>query len=309
MIESGGGNVGSRGANSLQAFEFELPLVSDENTMPLVSAIITTHNRSHLLNRAIESVLKQTYERYELIVVDDASSDRTPEILHQYEIAGSLRIVRIETSRGANHARNQGTVVASGEYLAFLDDDDVWMPEKLSRQIQIFQSSDDVVLVGSWYLKGGHLERRSSIVSYPELLSDNILGSFSNCMFRKSDVEFVGGMDESLQNAQDWDLWLRLGELGSIFVVQECLVDYSISEPDRITVRRDRRSHYANYMAVVCRHKHKMSYWQLQMHRSLVAYHTTPKTHKLTRLYRGAYYGLTREISKVFPARKSGDIL
>ncbi|MCH8992196.1 MAG: glycosyltransferase family 2 protein, partial [Acidobacteria bacterium] len=99
--------------------------------MPKVTAIITTHNRSHLLPRAIESVINQTFKDFQLIVVDDASVDETPEIIQQYESKGSVLGIRIERSRGANHARNQGAEAATGEYLAYLDDDDFWFPNKL----------------------------------------------------------------------------------------------------------------------------------------------------------------------------------
>jgi len=267
--------------------------------MPVVSAIITAHDRSHLLPGAIESVLAQTFGDYELIVVDDASADETPQILRRYEAEGCLRSVRINQSRGANHARSQGVETAIGEYLAFLDDDDLWLPHKLERQVQVFQSVNGVALVGSWFLKQGRVQTLTSRVSYNALLSRNVLSSFSNCMFRKRDLMAVGGMDETLQNSQDWDLWLRLGEFGQIVVVPECLVHYNTDQLDRITDRRDRTAYYANYLAVVKRHQHKMGLWQRRMHHCLVAYHTTSKSRRLARVYRGALYLLCRMVDRI----------
>lgn len=96
--------------------------------MKLVSAIITTHNRLSLLKRAVESALSQTYKNIEVIVVDDASTDGTPEYCNELP----LRYIYIpkEESRGGNHARNLGILAAKGEYVAFLDDDDYWLPRK-----------------------------------------------------------------------------------------------------------------------------------------------------------------------------------
>ena len=271
--------------------------------MPTVSAIITTHNRSHLLARAVDSVLNQTYRDFELIVVDDASSDDTPEIMKRYDARGDVTSIRISESRGANHARNQGANAASGEYLAYLDDDDLWLPTKLERQANALESAGDVALVGAWFHIRGRVQRLPGVIPYGRLLSQNVTGSFSNCMFRKMDLVSVGGMDESLRNAQDWDLWLKLGELGKVVVVPECLVRYNTEETDRISVRADRSIYYGSYMAVVRRHQHKMGTWQRLMHYSLAGYHTTPSSNRIRKAYMGIYYqalhGLDRMLAKV----------
>ncbi len=106
----------------------------------LVSAIITTHNRIDLLPRAIKSVQEQTYPSIELIVVDDASSDGTNEYCHKQ----SLQYMHIpkEESKGGNHARNLGVLAAKGEYIAFLDDDDYWLPTKIEKQMDLIKAKD-----------------------------------------------------------------------------------------------------------------------------------------------------------------------
>lgn len=267
--------------------------------MPLVSVIITTHNRVHLLPIAINSVLWQTFKDFELIVVDDVSSDDTPEIIKDYENKGYLQGLRIENSEGANHARNQGIKMAKGEYVAFLDDDDWWFPNKLERQVQIFNTNKDVVIVGCWFLLRNQVKRLPEQISYRRFLSINAIGGFSMCIFRRRDVLAVGGLDENLQNSQDWDLWLSLIERGKVIIIPECLVYYNTNNVNRITKYEDRASYYANYLAVVKRHEHKMSFWTKQRHYSLVGYHTTPKFKKPFKIYWVSYYFFARMIDDI----------
>ena len=103
----------------------------------LVSAIITTHDRHDLLVRAVKSVLSQTYKNLELIVVDDASDQRADELLKEF----NLQYIYIpkEESKGGNHARNTGILAAKGEYVAFLDDDDYWLPMKIEEQMAVME--------------------------------------------------------------------------------------------------------------------------------------------------------------------------
>src|SRR5438132_12765470 len=109
-------------------------------TAPTVSVIIATHNRARLLRRAIHSVLAQTFEDWELLVVDDGSTDNTETIAVSLQ---DLRIcyLRHEVNRGLSAARNTGIRISRGEYVAFLDDDDEWLPKKLERELEVFRSS------------------------------------------------------------------------------------------------------------------------------------------------------------------------
>ena len=110
-------------------------------TSESVSIIVPTHNRAHLLQRAIQSVLAQTHTNWELIIVDDASRDATPALLDSLK-GGRIRAVRHDTARGPAGARNAGILAAGAtEFIAFLDDDDEWMPEKLERQLALFRNS------------------------------------------------------------------------------------------------------------------------------------------------------------------------
>ena len=114
----------------------------------LVSVVIPTHNRADLLPRAIDSVLNQTYSNFEIIVVSDGSTDNTEEVVKSYSDKDSrIRFIGYSPARGGNIARNTGIEAAKGEYVAFLDDDDEWMPEKLKKQIKVMESNPDIGLV------------------------------------------------------------------------------------------------------------------------------------------------------------------
>ena len=270
-----------------------------ENHNPTVSVIITTHNRCNLLPRAIDKVLGQTLKDYELIMVDDASSDNTQRVIEEYQNKIPLKSLRINNSKGANHARNQGLKIASGKYIALLDDDDWWFPRKLERQVRVLNANKNVAIVGCWYLLRNQIKRLPQKISYRALLSHNFIGSFSIGMFRKKDILAIGGLDETLQNAQDIDCWLRLAERGEVAVIPECLVYFDTSLTDRITSKKNLKDYYKNYLNMVRHHEQKMCVWTKQRHYSLVSYHMTPGTKKLFKLYRGSYYFLTRLIDNI----------
>src|SRR5678815_5471292 len=115
--------------------------------MPKVSVVIPTRNRAEFLRAAIQSVLNQTFQGFEIIVVDDASEDKTPEIVRTFTDT-RMTYVRHDTNKGQGVTRNDGISRASGEFIALLDDDDEWLPGKLEKQIRVLDSSrSDVGLV------------------------------------------------------------------------------------------------------------------------------------------------------------------
>src|ERR1700759_5182615 len=111
--------------------------------LPLVSVVIPTFNRRHLILRALQSVVEQTYPHLEVIVVDDASTDGTVEFLESKHFNVPLRVIRIEQNSGPSAARNKGIACASGKYVALLDSDDYWLPGKLARQVEVAERSLD----------------------------------------------------------------------------------------------------------------------------------------------------------------------
>jgi glycosyltransferase involved in cell wall biosynthesis len=204
--------------------------------VPRVSVIIPTHNRAEFLATAIRSVLKQTFEDFELIVVDDASSDTTPQIVASFRDP-RVHYIRHDQNRGGAAARNTGIVNSNAEYVAFLDDDDEWYPEKLTRQMQIMLASQPEV--GAVYTGYRVVDRATGKVCarmiptrrgdlYRELLKANPIGGTSSVLLKKTCLEKVGLFDENLPSFQDRDLWIRFSREFHFNYVQQPLLDYFI---------------------------------------------------------------------------------
>src|SRR5260370_5782653 len=194
-----------------------------------VSVVIPTHNRAVLVRQAIDSVLSQTDPAREIFVVDDGSTDDTQKQLATY---GDRIRVMYHPQGGVAAARNQALRVAAGQWIGFLDDDDVWLPTKLERQMALIQQNPELGLVQcSDYAVGDHLnilyprtispENRGDI--FERLLMGNFI--FQSCVLVRRDVlEKAGYMDPVLRFAPDWDLWLKIGAKYSTDFVAEPLV-------------------------------------------------------------------------------------
>ncbi len=198
--------------------------------MPIVSVIIPTYNRSNLLDRAIRSVLAQSFTDFELIVVDDASTDDTQSLVGAVNYS-RIKIIRHERNKGAPAARNTGIKVSQGEYIGFLDDDDEWLPKKLEKQLEAFQSSfDDVSLVytGFYFASGKNGSRLAQITPtlkgdiYLDLLRRNIPAG-NTSLIRKHCFAKCGLFDETLPSCQDWDMWIRISKFYKFDFVAEAL--------------------------------------------------------------------------------------
>ena len=182
---------------------------------PLVSVVVPAFNSADYIDEAIESVLSQTFQNFELIVVDDGSTDATLDVLNRY--AHCIQLVS-QSNRGAAAARNAGVEIARGELIAFLDADDTFFPEKLAKQVALFERSPSLgMVVSGWELVTISGERISSVKSWehrPQLdLETAVLfkpARPSATMLRKKWFEQVGGFDNKLSSAEDLDLLLRL---------------------------------------------------------------------------------------------------
>ncbi len=199
----------------------------------MVSVVIPTHNRVDLLPRAIESVLNQTYKDIELIVVSDGSTDGTDELMAKYANDSRIKYINYKPAQGGNYARNTGIKAAKGEYIAFLDDDDEWFPNKLEEQLEVIESHDNIGLVYT----GTHVIYADEGVEYPsiphasgdlsvKILWANCVGSTTTVMVRKSVLDKVGIFDEKLPALQDYDLWIRICQESRVGVVSKELVNY-----------------------------------------------------------------------------------
>ena len=207
--------------------------------MPLVSAIIPTYNRACVLERAIRSVLNQTFRDFELIVVDDGSSDGTAKILSRFD--GRLTAV-CQKNRGVSAARNAGIAHAQGELLAFLDSDDEWLPDKLARQVAVFDPARQRFVCHTdelWRLNGQEVRQkpihRKQGGHFFERALERCLISPSSVMLSRALLERVGSFDETLPAAEDYDLWLRITAFHEVAFIPEPLVVKHGGQPDQLS--------------------------------------------------------------------------
>jgi glycosyltransferase involved in cell wall biosynthesis len=182
--------------------------------IPQVSVIIPTYNRAWCLREAVDSVLTQNFRDFELIVVDDGSTDDTPRLLQEY--GDAIRVFRQE-NRGVSAARNAGISVSRGALIAFLDSDDLWLQGKLARQVEFFKAHADALICQTeeiWVRNGRRVNpgkrhrKRGGMIFEPSL--DLCLVSPSAVMVRRELFDRVGLFDESLPACEDYDLWLRV---------------------------------------------------------------------------------------------------
>ena len=212
---------------------------------PLVSVVIPTYDRPEYLERAVRSVAEQTYSSIELVVVDDSSPIPAAETLNGIDTDGISEVdcIRHDENRGANAARNSGIRHATGEFVAFLDDDDRWLPEKVSRQVRRFESGSSdlgVVTVDSRIVDGDGKQlglARSSVQgdAVKTLLYGGIVGSFSRVMVRSNTISRAGVLDEALPSWQDREWYLRLAQHCTFASEDEVLVERRIDANGRIS--------------------------------------------------------------------------
>lgn len=207
---------------------------------PVVSVIIPTYNRAHLLRRTLDSVRAQTFADFEVLVVDDGSTDDTEAVVTGYDDA-RVRYLRQPENRGVSAARNRGLREVRGEFIAFLDSDDEWLPDKLARQVARFRElPEEVGLVytgvESVFGDGSRqvdLPKWRGDVYRMMLLKNVIHGGGSNVMLRRNVVASVGFFDEALPAIEDYDYWLRVTRFFRIDFVEEALIRYH--EPLNVT--------------------------------------------------------------------------
>ncbi len=212
-----------------------------KNNNPKVSVIIPTYNRANLLPRAIESVLKQTFKDFELIIVDDGSTDNTKEIVNNYiKKDNRIKYIYQENSGGPAKPKNTGIKIAKGKYIAFLDSDDEWFINKLKKQYHLYEDNknNNVGLIGceaisinnetkeKKYIKSiKYIEARS-----PEVLKKTIPKSFSSVMINKNVFKEIGLIDEKIKICDDFELYIRISRKYNFLFIQEPLFNYYVHE-------------------------------------------------------------------------------
>ena len=202
--------------------------------MPKVSVIIPTFNRARYIREAIDSVLSQAYQSYEIVVIDDGSTDSTREVLAPY---GNKIKYFYQENKGLSNARNHGIRESCGEYIALLDSDDLWLPEKLEKQVALLDENPEAAFVCSdtyvidtlgevikVWKKGRHHQE-----TFESLYESNYV-YVSTTLIRRQCLDTVGYFDEGLSFSEDYDLWLRLSGRYTFKHMPACLAKYRVHE-------------------------------------------------------------------------------
>ncbi|MGE0267433.1 MAG: glycosyltransferase family 2 protein [Candidatus Omnitrophota bacterium] len=225
---------------------------------PLVSIVTPTFNRSRFIDRLVKNVLAQTYQDFELVLVDDGSTDNTRELVDRWikENPGRIQYV-YQPNQGSGAARNNGIKQAKGKYIAFLDSDDEWTPDYLDKIMTVLEKGEfqwtvtgarridigkdgrelDTKLIRCHLQEFSHFFKRELNV-YEALLTGNVVGETSRIAVLKQALLAVGGFRDHLKLSQDYELWLRLAKAGyKLFITDEPLVLYRKSV-DSVTKTR-----------------------------------------------------------------------
>lgn len=232
---------------------------------PLISVIVPTHNRADLLPEALRSVLAQTFTDWELIVMDDASTDDTESVVAEFaQRDGRIRYVRNEKNLGIARNRNEGLAQARGRLIAMLDSDDVWLDHwKLEKQADFLATNPGHVIVGTYACVMD--ENGKNCGSFEFETSDAAIRAHmlrrnqfvqSSLLYRKVAAMQVGGYDSSYTVADDYDLWLKMGAEGKLAVIPEYMTGYrehsgGITKTKRVLAARE-------HLSII--RKHKLAY-------------------------------------------------
>jgi len=219
------------------------------NLSPKVSVIIPTHNRPQLIRRALKSVLSQTYQNIEVIIIDGSPNNETEKVIQPYLTDSRIRYfheldVHTNTVKDRGKiakARNRAVRIAQGKYIAPLDDDDFWCDrDKLEKQIKFLEEYPDYTLCGGGVIvlnEENPQKILESVKLYPnkdeEIRRAMLIGDIfttSTIVFKKKDWEIVGGYDAIHPLGEDWDFYLKLGKLGKLYNFQEPFVCFSLSQ-------------------------------------------------------------------------------
>ncbi|HEY8554864.1 MAG TPA: glycosyltransferase family 2 protein [Burkholderiales bacterium] len=201
---------------------------------PLVSVVIPTCNRAALARRAVESVLRQSYTSLEIIVVDDASSDGTGDMVRSLGDP-RIRYLRHEERRGGSAARNTGIRAATGEFIAFLDDDDEWEPHKTEEHLRALSGYDAVLCSSSVADETEHAGASPVPIRPEDLRRSPYARGGVGVLMARADVMRDVMFDESLPKCQDWDVFIRIARKYRLGFLDRALVKYNDGGHDRIS--------------------------------------------------------------------------
>jgi glycosyltransferase involved in cell wall biosynthesis len=226
--------------DAAETFEFYNPMeITLKSENPAVSVIIPAFNRAWCLGDTLRSVWSQTFRNYEVIVVDDGSTDGTAALLRQFS---QVRVHRWEDNRGVSAARNLGIQMARGEWICFLDSDDQWVENKLQVQVDLMQAHPEcpASYTDEFWVRNGvrvnpkNKHRKYSGEIFRQCLPLCII-SPSSIMMRASVLETIGGFDTDLAACEDYDLWLRLASRYPVYFIAEKLIIKTGGHADQLS--------------------------------------------------------------------------
>jgi glycosyltransferase involved in cell wall biosynthesis len=196
---------------------------------PKVSVLMSVYNGEKFIDRAISSILNQTFDEFEFIIVDDGSTDNTPNILHRYARDDKRIHIITQRNKGLTISLNIGAKVARGKYIARQDADDESSPDRLTKQYKYMEQCKDVVLLGT-----NEYEISYGIKRVGKYIDDQRIEKYihlhnpfshSSVMFRDDIFKIVGGYDESYKAAQDYECWLRMSQKGKVIMLPNILIN------------------------------------------------------------------------------------
>ena len=226
---------------------------------PTVSVVIPTYNRADVIERSIKSIQDQTYQDFEIMLVDDASTDNTDEVVRRIQDE-RIRYIKLEKNSGPSHSRNVGIKESQGKYIAFLDDDDEWLPDKLEAQVSLFDDTNN--RVGAVYSAFWRIQKNKRVyIPSPKIkkkegdILKNVLERYMigtpAIIVRKDVLDEVGYFDVALQALVDWDLWIRIARSYHFRFVDRPL---TVSHYSKVSVSANRMNVVAAYEVLLKKH-------------------------------------------------------
>ncbi|MEE2744149.1 MAG: glycosyltransferase [Bdellovibrionota bacterium] len=197
---------------------------------PFINVIIPTFNRSQELKRALKSVFAQDYPHFDVWVIDDGSTDNTPQVIEEFSTQKNLNYIKTE-NRGVSAARNTGILKSKGEWCAFLDSDDEWLPHKLSRQVEFIRKNPTIPLVHGeeiWIRNGKRvnqkkIHQKSGGYIFRRCLQLCLI-SPSAVIIKRDVLQKLEGFDEEFTVCEDYDLWLKMTSIYEVGFIKDPLI-------------------------------------------------------------------------------------
>ncbi|BBM83567.1 glycosyltransferase family 2 protein [Candidatus Uabimicrobium amorphum] len=229
----------------------------------LVTVIIPTFNRASFLEKCITAVLEQLHKRIEIIIVDDGSTDNTPQVLSTYK--HQLKIITQENN-GVSCARNVGIREAKGDFIAFCDSDDYWLPKKITLQLEVFKQNKDAMLCHTneiWIRNGKRVNPKKKHQKFSgdifEKCLDMCTVSPSSIIMRREFFDVVGNFDEDLPACEDYDLWIRGALRYPFYYLEEPLIIKNGGHEDQLSKKYWGMDRFRIQSLYKCLHNEKLT--------------------------------------------------